>query len=145
MPIIRWNPFTIDKFFDEDWDVPTIPGLSRLMGQGLNLYEDENSIVAEMAMPGIPEKNIDITFEDGVVRVVGSKEEKSMDRRKKYISTLSSSYNYSFRLPQEILKDEEPVFELQDGVLVATFSKMEKIAPKKFKVTKKPSQKIRIE
>src|SRR5574338_397348 len=99
MAIIRWNPWSLDDLTAGDWDVPTIPGLSRLAGQGLNLYETDNAIIAEAALPGVPEDKIDITYNDGIVRVVGSMEEKSGDGRRNYMSTLSSSYNYSFRLP----------------------------------------------
>lgn len=138
MALIRWNPWTLDRMFEEDWDVPTIPGLSRLAGQGLNLYETNDAIVAEAALPGIPEEDIDVTVEDGVVRIVGSAQEKTPAQgRKNFMSTLSSSYNYSFRLPQDVTKDEMPTCELSDGVLSLTFPKVQKTPPMKLKVTKK--------
>lgn len=139
MAIIRWNPWHIDRFFDDDWDMPTIPGLSRLAGQGLNLYETDNAVIAEAAMPGIPEDKIDVTVEDGVVRIVGSLEEKTTEKgkRRNFMSTLSRAYNYSFRLPQEAVKNEEPKCELEDGILTLSFSKVTKTPPKKIKVTKK--------
>lgn len=142
MAIIRWNPWSIDRFLDEDWDIPTIPGIARLAGQGLNLYETEDAIIAEAALPGIPEDKIDLTIDDGIVRIFGTKEEKE-DGRKKYMSTLSASYNYSFRLPQGIAADQEPVCELSEGVLSMRFPKMKKTAPKRLKVTRtaKSSQK----
>jgi HSP20 family protein len=137
MAIVRWNPWSIDRFFEDDFDMPTIPGLSRLAGQGLNLYETEDAVVAEAALPGIPDKNIDVTVEDGIVRIVGSMEEKSGDGRRSYMSTLSSSYNYSFRLPQGTVQDAEPTCELEDGVLMLSFPKVQKAAPKKLKVNRK--------
>lgn len=56
---------------EDDWDLPTIPGLSRMMGQGLNLYETEDAIVAEAAVPGIVEDKLDVSIDDGVVRITG--------------------------------------------------------------------------
>lgn len=139
MALIRWNPWSIDRLLEEDWDVPTIPGLSRLAGQGLNLYETDTAIVAEAALPGIPEDAIDVTVEDGVVRIVGSMQENTPQKgRRNYMSTLSSSYNYSFRLPQDVVQqDEMPSCELSDGVLTMTFPKVQKTPPKKIKVTKR--------
>lgn len=131
----------LSSFFEDDLELPAIPGLNRL-GQGLNIYETENSIVAEAALPGIPEDRIDVTVEDGVVRITGTTAEKAEDRGKRryYMSSLSSSYSYAFRLP-EGLKEEEPQVELEDGLLRLTFPKMEKTPPKKLKVTAKKGTK----
>lgn len=139
MAIIRWNPWNIDRFFEDDFDMPTIPGVSRLMGQGLNMYETESAIVAEAALPGIQEDKVDVTFEDGVVRVSASMEDKKeeKDKRRYFMSSMSTSYNYSFKVPAGIVQDKEPEAELEDGVLRLTFKKVEKKEPKKIKVTKK--------
>lgn len=138
MAIIRWNPWNIDRFFEDDWDVPTIPGISRFMSQGLNLYETEDAIVAEAAVPGIPEDKIDVTFEDGVVRVSGQSEEKKEEKGKRryFMSSMASAVNYSFRVPQNVVADEEPNAELDNGVLKLTFKKIQKKEPKKIKVSK---------
>lgn len=142
MAIIRWNPWNIDKFFEEDWDFPTLPGVSRVMGQGLNLYETEEAIVAEAAVPGISEDKIDVTFEDGVVRVTANIEEKQEEKNKRryFMSSMTTSFNYSFRIPEGIVRDAEPQAELEDGVLRLTFRKVQKKEPKKIKVTKKAKQ-----
>jgi len=139
LAIIRWNPWNIDRFFEDDFELPTIPGVSRFMSQGLNLYETEGAIVAEAALPGILEDKIDVTFEDGIVRITASMEDKKeeKDKRRYFMSSMSSSYNYSFRLPQGVVQDKEPQAELEDGVLKLTFKKIEKKEPKKIKVTKK--------
>jgi len=138
MAIVRWRPWNISSIFEEDFDMPTIPGLSRLVGQGLNLYETEDAVVAEAAMPGIPEDRIDVTVDDSIVRISGSYEEKEEEKGKRryFMTSMSSSYNYSFRLPEGV-KDEEPKAEVNDGVLTLTFKKVKKAPPKKIKVSKK--------
>lgn len=137
MAIVRWNPWDMSSFLNDDWDVPTVPFLSRL-GQGLNLYETEDAIVAEAAVPGITEDNIDVTVDDGIVRITASakSEQKEKDKRKSYMSTMNTSYNYSFRLPQGMVGEEEPICELSDGVLTVRFPKAAKTPPKKLKVNK---------
>ncbi len=142
MAIVRWNPWNIDKFFEEDWDFPTIPGVSRLMGQGLNIYETEDAIVAEAAIPGISEDKIDVTFENGVVRVSANSNEKQEEKSKRryFMSSMTTTFNYSFRLPEGIVRDGEPQAELEDGVLRLSFGKVQKKEPKKIKVTKKAKQ-----
>ncbi|MGE5042457.1 MAG: Hsp20/alpha crystallin family protein [Candidatus Levyibacteriota bacterium] len=139
MAIIRWNPWNIDRFFEDDFELPTIPGVSRLMGQGLNIYETEGEVVAEAALPGIPEDKIDVTYENGVVRVSATAEEKKeeKDKRRYFMSSMNTSFNYSFRLPEGVVQGAEPSAELEDGILKLTFKKVVKKEPKKIAVTKK--------
>jgi HSP20 family protein len=124
---------------EDDWEMPTIPGLSRLAGQGLNLYETEESIVAEAAVPGVAEDKIDVSIDKNVVRVTAIAEEKKeeKDKRRYFMTSMSQSYNYSFRLPDGVISDEEPAAELENGVLKLTFKKVQKAEPKKIKVAKK--------
>ncbi len=138
MAVIRWNPWNLRQMLEEDWDMPTVPGISHLAGQGLNLYETDDAIVAEAALPGIPDDRIDVTIDDGVVRITGSYEEKAEDKGKRryFMSSMASSYNYSFRLPEGAVSGKEPVAELDDGVLRLRFEKAERTPPKKIKVGK---------
>ncbi len=59
------------------------------------------------------------------------------NKRRYYMSSLSSSFNYSFRLPQGIVADKEPAVEFDNGLLRMTFPKVQKKAPKKIKITAK--------
>lgn len=136
--IIRWNPWSLSSFLDDEFSLPTIPGLSRL-GQGLNIYETENTLVAQAALPGIPEDKIDISVEDGVVRISAGMEDKQEEKsqRRYFMTSMASSYNYSFRLPEGLVENKEPEADLEDGVLTLTFSKAKKAPPKKIQVTAK--------
>lgn len=142
MAIIRWNPWNIDRVFEDDFDLPTIPGISRFMSQGLNLYETQDALIAETAVPGLTESDIDVTFENGIVRVSGNKEEKQeeKDKRRYFMSSMTTSFNYTFRIPEGVVKDSEPQAELEDGILKLSFKKIEKKEPKKIKVIKKTKQ-----
>lgn len=138
MALIRWNPWNLQSMLEDDWDLPTFPGLSRLAGQGLNLYETEDAIVAEAAVPGIHENKIDVSFDNGVVRVTAQMEEQKeeKDKRRYFMTSMTQSYNYSFRLPEGVVSDDEPTAELDNGVVKLTFKKVQKAAPKKINVTK---------
>lgn len=138
MAVIRWNPWNISNILDEGIDFPTIPGLSRL-SSGLNLYETEDSVIAEAAVPGLTEDQIDITIEEGVVRITGMAEDKSQEKtqRRYFMSSIATTFNYSFRLPEGVIEDHEPKAELHKGVLSLTFTKVAKTPPKKVKVISK--------
>lgn len=142
MAIIRWNPWNISSLFDEEgFDLPTIPGFSRL-GQGLNIFETKDVIVAEAALPGVPEDKIDVSVDERVVRISGSVNENKEEKgeRRYYMSSMSSSYNYSFRLPESVAGDKEPTAEVENGVLILTFPKLAVTPPKKVKVMAKAKQ-----
>lgn len=142
MAIIRWNPWNIDRVFEDDFEFPTLPGLSKFMSQGLNLYETEESLVAEAAVPGITEDKIDVTFEDGIVRISAttSQTEEEKNKKRYFMSSMATSYNYSFRIPEGVVRGEEPIAELDNGVLKLEFKKVEKKEPKKITVSKKGKQ-----
>ena len=138
MAIIRWNPRNLSSLFEDDWELPTLPGLNRL-GQGLNLYETEDSVIAEAALPGISDDQIDVTIDDNVVRVTASSQKTDEDKSQKryFMSSIAQTFNYSFRLPEGLVQEGEPQAELEHGVLRLTFKKVEKVPPKKVKVISK--------
>ncbi|MCL4416586.1 MAG: Hsp20 family protein, partial [Actinobacteria bacterium] len=104
----------------------------------------EDSIVAEAAIPGVPEDRIDVTVDkDGTVRITGSVEDTKEDRSKRryFMSSMASSFNYVFKLPQGIISEKEPMVEFDNGLLRLSFPKQAKEAPKKIKISKKREEK----
>ena len=138
MAIIRWNPWNLSSFLESDWEFPTLPGLSRI-GQGLNIYETDEALVAEAAVPGISEDQIDVSVDDRIVRITASTTEKKEEKGKRryFMSSMATSYNYSFRLPEGVVEEKEPKAELENGVLTLTFPKVKKAPPKKVRVIAK--------
>jgi len=137
MSISRWNPTSISSFFDDEFDFPAFTS-SRNISTGLNMYETDSEVVAEMAMPGVSEDKVDISMDGRMVNVSSHIEEKKEEKDKKryFVSSMSSRFNYSFRLPENV-SGEEPEATLTDGILTLTFAKRVNDAPKKIKVNKK--------
>jgi HSP20 family protein len=138
MAIIRWNPWNLSSLLEDDLDLPT--PFSRLgMGQGLNLYETEDEVVAEAALPGISEDKVDVTVDEGIVRITATAqvEDEQKDGRRYYMTSRAQSFNYSFRLPVGLISEEEPTCELEHGVLILRFKKVQKAPPKKIEVKAK--------
>lgn len=138
---LRWIPTNFSDFLDEEFNIPTMPFLNRL-SQGLNIYETNNDFVVQAAMPGIPEDNIDVAVNDnGVVTVSGNnqQQEQNQQQTKYYMTSLSSSYNYSFKLPQNVT-NQEPSCELDNGVLTLKFHKEQPTPPRRIKVKAKGSK-----
>lgn len=136
MALVRWNPWNIDNFL-EDFNLPT--NIMRGGGQGLDLYETEDEFVAEAALPGIPEDNIDVTVHGHTVHISGQNTQKDQEKgkRRNYMTSLNTAYNYTFQLPEGIVSDQEPKCELNDGVLTMEFPLEQEKAAKKIKVSKR--------
>lgn len=104
-------------------------------GTGMNMWEDENHVYVEVAVPGLSEKDIDVHLENNVLSIRGAKEEadKKHEGKKVYSSSMKSSFYYSTTLPSSADSDKVDA-NLENGVLTLTVGKSEKSKPKKIEV-----------
>jgi HSP20 family protein len=137
MAIIRFDPFIQlqRQFFqplieDDEW-----PELT--MTEGLNVYEEGGNVFVEASVPGIPEDKLEITYEDGVIRIKGRAEEKEEEKKRNRVvhrMQRISSFDYSTYLPRPI-DDKKIEASLKNGVLtikapIAEAAKAKKIPVK---------------
>ncbi len=99
----------------------------------------EDAYVIKMELPGVEEKDIDITVENGVVSVKGEKKSEKEEKGETwYFSERQyGAFARSFRLPADA--DEAKVqAELKDGVLTITVPRLkpEQPASKKVEIKK---------
>ena len=136
MAIIRWEP-TFPRWF---WRWPTLweeeeewPELT--VTEGLDVYETENEVVVKAAVPGVPADKVEVTFEDGVLRIRGKVEETEEEKKRKkvvYRTQRMAAFDYTTTLPRAV--DAEKIqAEVKDGVVtvkapIATQAKPKKIA-----------------
>jgi HSP20 family protein len=100
---------------------------------GLSISEDEENVYVEAAVPGIDPKDIEVTFDKGVLWVKGeSKEEEK--KGKKYYRKASSSFSYRVAIPGEVDWKTEPVATSKNGLMTVAFPKSAKVPPKKISV-----------
>ena len=96
---------------------------------------DENAYKITMELPGVTEKDIDVSIHDGVVTVKG---EKSAEREEKGDTWFFSERQYgafsrTFRLPPDADGDQIAA-DLKDGVLTLSVPKQTPKAPEARKV-----------
>jgi len=130
MPIIPWRPFReIDKFFEEDW--PGLEWTPEKEAPKMNVYEEKDNVVAEVELPGVDPKNIDIEIQDNVLSVEGKKEQKQEKKEKGYYRRELSKgyYRRSVRLPAKV-KEGDTKANYKDGVVKITMPKVEPKSPK---------------
>jgi HSP20 family protein len=102
-----------------------LPAMERLtMTPTLDVKENEKEIVVKADLPGIDEKDINLTFHDGVLSLRGEKKSERADERENYhlMERSYGSFQRSIRLPETV--DEEKVEARFDkGVLTVTLQK----------------------
>jgi HSP20 family protein len=90
----------------------------------LDVKENEKEIVVKADLPGIDDKDIHLTFHDGVLTLRGEKKSERADERDNYhiMERSYGSFQRSIRLPETV--DEDKVDARFDkGVLTVTLPK----------------------
>ena len=134
MSLIKWEPFgEMDRFLEEFNRFPAFGNVGHDMA--IDVYEKDDSVVAEMNVPGMDGEDIDVSVQDGYLRVAGSHSEEKEDKDKHYYSKeiRRGSFERVVRLPQAV--DSEKVdAQYKKGVLTVTMPKREELNDGKVKV-----------
>jgi len=137
MSLIPWRPFSdLDKFFeDEDWLIPVFPRVS-IGKPAMDIKETDTEIIAEVEIPGFDPEKVDVSVEDGVLKVKGAMDEKKEEKEKGYWrrEIRRGSFERMMRLPAAVKEDAvEATYE--KGILKIVMPKAEV----------KPSSKVKIQ
>ena len=126
------NSFSRTPRFPSCWDEDDDWGLLTSSGNGLAISEDDKNVYVEAAVPGIDPKEIEVTFDKGVVWIKGEAQDEEKER--KFYRRDSRSFSYRVMVPGDINTNVEPTAEYKNGVMHITFAKSPKSQPKKITV-----------
>ena len=117
---------------EQDWPQMT-------MTEGIDVYEEEDKIVVKAAVPGVSPEKVDVTFEDGVLRIRAKVEETQEEKEKKrvtYRMDRVASFDYTTTLPRPV--DAQSINAVvEDGVVVISAKIAETAKPRRIEVSKK--------
>ncbi|MDD2823407.1 MAG: Hsp20 family protein [Candidatus Daviesbacteria bacterium] len=99
---------------------------------GLSVSEDEKNFYVDASMPGLDPKDIEVTFDRGILMINGEKEEE--EREKKFYRKATNQFSYSIVAPENIDSKAEPKLVYKNGVMHAVFEKTAASKPKKIAV-----------
>jgi len=117
----------------QDWnDEDTLPTSTM---NNLSISEDEKNVYIEAAIPGVNPKDVDITFDKGMLWIKAESKQEE-DKNKKYYRRSSSSFSYRVTVPGDIDPNEEPQADIENGVVKIKFGKSPKSQPKKITINK---------
>jgi HSP20 family protein len=117
------SPFGRRRFEAEPWR--RFHGAFGLGTPAVDLAEDEKAYRITAELPGIAEKDIELTLANGVLTLKGEKrEERETDKDYHVSERRYGSFQRSFRLPEDV--DPERIEAgCKDGVLTVTLPKTE--------------------
>ena len=139
MALIPYNPFRdIERFFDEwatKFDELAFPEISLIEEPKMDIYEKDGKLIAEIAMPGVDPKTINVSVEDNVLKVEAKKEEKVEEKEKNYYrKEIKAGYlKRMVALPVDVV-GEKAKATYQNGVLKIEVPKKEEKKKKAKKV-----------
>jgi len=127
MPIIPWRPFwDIERWVEEwpEWPEFRFPRVPMIRTPRTDIYETDDKVVAEVELPGLDPKNINVEVKENVLKIEAKAEEKKEEKGKGYYRKEISTgyYKRAVPLPVEVMgKKAEASY--QDGILKVTIPK----------------------
>jgi len=144
----RFLPFVpeidiFDRFFD--LDLPTLFEGEEMINPHFDISETEKGYVISGEIPGIDDKDLNVTFTDGIITIKGEKKKETEEKEENYhrIERHYGSFQRSFRVPDKVKMDELDA-NYKDGVLKLTLPKAEVSEVKKIEVKEKKAGKKKI-
>ena len=100
-----------------------------------DVYEDEHSIAVKIDVPGIEEKDIDVSIENNTLTVRGERKIEKEEKEENYLRVERSygSFARSFALPNTV-DASNVTADYDKGVLRITLAKRAEAKPKQIKV-----------
>ena len=127
--MVRWDPFReIGPFFSNE------AGKGMFMPD-VDVKETENAYVFKADLPGMKEKDVEVSFTGNRLTLSGKREEEKREEKDNYFTCERScgSFTRSFTLPAGT-DTQKAGAELKDGVLTITVPKMAEMKAQKIPV-----------
>ena len=126
------NYYPVRSIFDDFfWD--EFPVVSQT--PSANVWEENDTVHVEMAVPGLKREDIDITITSDSITISGNTktEEKEDSKKKYYYKNMESSFEQSFNLPTKV-DSEKARAKLDNGIIHITLPKADEVKPKQITI-----------
>jgi len=112
---------SFERFFD---DVPGFPGWASVRFPRIDVTDTDGVIEITAELPGLEEKDVNVSFEDGALIISGEKKSESEKKEKDYVYSERSYGSFLRRVPLPTGVDANSVkAELRKGVLTVKVGK----------------------
>ena len=109
----------------------------------VNVFEDEHTIKIDAELPGMEEKDIEVSLENNVLTISGERKLENEEKKENFhrIERSYGRFTRSFTLPPTV-ETENVNAEFNNGLLKITLNKKEEAKPKQIKIgVSKPTAK----
>ncbi|MBN1524064.1 MAG: Hsp20/alpha crystallin family protein [Spirochaetales bacterium] len=126
---------SINDLFEIDRSPNSMGLFDRNVSPAADVVENENEFTVTCELPGIDQKDIDVSITSNVLTIKGEKKDSHEEKKGKFYKkeTWSGSFQRTIALPVDVEKDNISA-ELKDGMLVITLPKKEESKPKQISV-----------
>ena len=124
-----WRDF--DRVFDEFWNSVGFAARAAAYAPRIDFTETDTEMRVAAELPGLEEKDIQVSLEDGVLTIRGERnaEVKNGDAKEvRHVETFHGKYERSLRLPSEVDPDTVKAV-YRNGILTVTLPKPPEAQP----------------
>ena len=142
MLITRWDPFRQSSQFQNrfnslfrDMNASESPLTTAAFVPAVDIYEDDKKVVLKLEVPGVEEKDLDISVEKNTLTVKGERKFEAEEKEENFhrIERTYGSFYRAFTLPSTV--DTEHVqAKYNAGVLKLELLKKPEAQPKQIKI-----------
>jgi len=121
-----------EDFFGGDiFGTPATSG-SRTSVPAVNVQEDENEYVIEVAAPGMKKDDFKVEVNNDILTISAEKENKDEEKQEGYTRRefCYTSFNRSFAIPKNEVDQGKIDAKYEDGILKIKLQKREEVKPK---------------
>ena len=119
-----------DRLFDEFWrgfDLPLVGRPERMGGSvspRIDISEKDDEVILSAELPGLDEKDIEVTLTDNVLTIRGEKKLEKEEKERGYTYTERSYGSFERRIPLEVeVLSDKVSAAFKNGVLTVTLPK----------------------
>jgi len=129
MRLTPYSPFLLDDWFE---------GHEQNFVPAIDVYQDNDNVIAETPLTGIDSEKVDISIENDVLSISGQSQHQSEVDEKNYYrkEVRYGAFHRSVALPASV-DGAKAEASYDDGILKVVIPKEERAKPKKIKVVAK--------
>lgn len=143
MALTLWRPFgsispferEVDRLFDSFFGDRWLDAPRAVWVPPMEVTETDDEFRVRMELPGVEEKDVDVTYQDGLLSIRGEKKEHSETKDKMcYCSEIAyGSFERTVSVPSNV-DGEKISARYKNGILTVSLPKREEAKPKKVEI-----------
>jgi HSP20 family protein len=109
----------VNRLFDDvfrGFNLPSLESVGRFTWPQIEVSEADNELRVTAELPGMTEKDVDVSVDDGVLTLRGERKSEKADKESGYSERFYGRFERRIALPSDV-DDEKATAKFKDGVL----------------------------